>query len=260
MKALILAGGKATRLYPMTLYMPKQLIMINGRPVISYIINHCRLAGITEFVICISDSPLKEHFYNALGDGANLGVKIEYSVVPESFGTAGRILYARELIGNNTFLIYYGDIITTFDLKSMIDFHIEAAKKQGSRCTLAISSLKTVEFGSALYNKRTAKLIAFKEKPKISEISDFMINCGIAVCDHSVVDYCSRKADFFKNSVPKMLKDGVFVSCYDIKESFCDIGSFSAIGKVLKTFKNKQSSRLMKENKTKSQAILIGLK
>jgi len=239
MKALILAGGKAARLYPITLYMPKQLMMINGRPVISYIINHCKQNDITEFVVCISDNPLKEHFHNALGDGSNLNVKIEYSIAPEYFGTAGRTLYAKELIGNGLFLIYYGDIITTFDLESMIKFHIDVAQKYNSICTLAVSNLKTVEFGSALYDKHTAKLIAFKEKPKISEISDFRINCGIAVCSHKVIDYCSPKTDFFENTVPKMLKEGAFISCYEIKEPFYDIGSFSALDNVLKTLGHK---------------------
>jgi NDP-sugar pyrophosphorylase family protein len=125
----------------------------------------------------------------------------------------------------------------------MIKFHIDVAKKNKTVCTLAVSSLNAVEFGATLYDKQTGNVISFKEKPKISEISDFVTNCGIAVCSPKVVDYCDRKADFFKNTVPKILKDREVISCYDIAETFCDIGSFSALDKITEMLRKKRNHR-----------------
>jgi len=241
MKAVLIAGGKATRLYPMTLYMPKQLIMINGYPVIRYIINHCKLNNISDFVLCISDNSLKNHFYHALGDGSNFGVNIDYSIAPESFGTAGRILHAKKLIKNNDFLIYYSDVLTTFNLNSFIDFHKKIKKDHNNLCTLAVTNKKNVDFGSALFETTSGKLLSFIEKPSISKISDYMVNCGIAICSPKVIDYCSPKVDFFKKILPKMISNGDYISCYNTSDSFYDVGSFSAIGNILNHLKKKNN-------------------
>lgn len=236
-KTLILAGGKGTRLYPMTLFMPKQLIMINGHPMIHYIIKHCKNSGIDEFVLCISNNSFKGHFYSALGDGSSLGVKLCYSVAPQSTETSGRILQAKQFVGDDDFVVYYGDIITNFNLKSIIEFHRRKVSHDKCICTLAMSDLMPLEFGVGQEDEKTSRIIHFKEKPKISEITDFKVNVGIAVCSPRIIDYCQRDKDLFNDVIPLLLENGECVCSYTIDKPFLDIGTFSNIEKALKMCK-----------------------
>jgi len=229
LRAVILAGGRATRLYPVTLYMPKQLIMINGHPAIHYIFNHCRKAGIKDFTLCISNNFLKEHFTNALGDGSDLGINITYSVDPESTGTSGRVHSAEKTLkGEENFLVYYGDIITGFKMKDMIKLH---EIKKGT-CTIATSSSKVLEFGTCSIDENRG-VTNFVERPAISDVSDVVINCGIAVCNKKVLRYCKQNDDFFGDTIPELLKEGLGVNAFDIKSDFYDIGSYSIIERIL---------------------------
>ena len=237
MKAIILAGGRATRLYPVTLYMPKQLMMINGYPAIYYIINHCKINGINNFVMCISDNGLKEHFYNALGNGSHLGTKLTFSVAPDYVGTAGRMLGASKFIKDQDFVVYYGDIITTFDLKRMIQFHNKLRKQNNCICTIAISSSKLLEFGVCSQMDGTSKVLEFKERPHMSEISRFKVNCGIAVCNKRILDHCKKNEDLFRHTLPRMIKKREFIASYDIQNSFYDIGTYANIEHILSALK-----------------------
>ena len=231
MKALIMAGGKATRLYPMTLFMPKQLIMINGYPVIYYVINHCKKNGVNDIVLCISRN-MKRAFSNTLRGDTSKGVKIRYSVAPQSIKTAGRILHAKEFIDNENFIIYYGDIITDFNLRSMIEFHKNNVQHNKCICTLAMSGSVPVEVGVGVEDKDGLRIACFKEKPKISDISNFKVNVGITVCTPRILNYCTEDADFFGDVIPHMIDRGESVCCYTIDRPFYDIGTFSAIEKV----------------------------
>jgi len=242
MKALIMAGGKATRLYPTTLFMPKQLVMINGYPVIYYIISHCKDNGINEFVLCISNNSLKRHFSHALGNGSFLGAKIQYSVAPQLTKTAGRMLRAKKFIDDDNFIVYYGDIITNFNLSSMIKIHEKNVLHDKCICTLAMSDSASLEVGVGMHEKGTSRLICFKEKPKVSDISDFKVNVGIAVCNSRILNYCREDADLFSDIVPYLIERGERIYSYTIEEPFYDIGTFSSIEKVLKDTRRKQSA------------------
>lgn len=244
MKALILAGGKGTRLQPVTQFMPKQLIMLNGRPMIHYIIDHCKKNGINDFIICISDNSLKEHFHNALGDGTYLGANILYSCGPESLNTAGRIVYAKDFIKDEeSFIVYYGDIITNFNLREMIDFHKKQSSRNNCICTLAMSNSTNIEVGVGLIDE-TSKISSFIEKPKISEISNGLVNVGIAVCNQQILKYCGKRADLFGDVIPRIIKQGEIVYSYVIGEPFFDIGTFSGIEKTLKMIRKREISTL----------------
>lgn len=240
MKALVLAGGKATRLYPMTLIMPKQLIMINGYPVIKYIIDHCRNNGINGIVVCMSDNSFKYQFYNALPQDMYPGMTIEYSVSPESFKTSGRILAAREFMTEDDFVVYYGDIITEFNLRSLIDFHRKQTRKNGCICTLATIGSKELEYGVALQKDKVSRITYFKEGPRISDISDFRVNVGISVCNKGVLQYCQEKSDFYGDVIPHMIEQGEYVYGYEIDKPFIDIGTLKAIEKATKTMRRRR--------------------
>lgn len=234
MEVIILAGGKGSRLYPLTIYMPKQLIMLNGYPLINYVLSHCKKNDINDIILCISDNHFKNHFFNALGRGENLGVSIKYSVGPESLGTAGRIRHAREMITGDSFLVYYGDIIANFSLKNMINTHEKLQQSKDCICTLAMSSSIPLAFGVAMVGEKDKGLRIYKEKPIISEVTNYKVNVGISVCSTRLIDHCSDDADLFDDVVTTLVQKGEYVHAYDIRDTFYDVGTLSSLEDVMK--------------------------
>src|ERR1700752_5523576 len=128
MQALILAGGKGTRLRPLTVYTPKPIVPICNRPFLLYQIDTLRRAGITDITLSLSYQPNKiEHL---LGDGSDYGVKLRYTVEPQPMGTAGAYKFAEELIRERT-IVFNGDILTDLDLKAGLREH----EKRGATAT-----------------------------------------------------------------------------------------------------------------------------
>src|ERR671916_225623 len=113
MQALILAGGKGTRLRPLTVYTPKPIVPICNRSFLLYQIDTLRAAGITDITLSLSYQPHK--IEQVLGDGSDYGVKISYAVEPQPLGTAGAYKFAADLIREPT-VVFNGDIVTDLDL------------------------------------------------------------------------------------------------------------------------------------------------
>src|SRR5262249_15511455 len=119
MKAVILAGGKGTRLAPYTTVFPKPLMPVGDMPILEIMIRQLRHRGITELILCVGYlGALLEAYF---GNGEKLGVNISYSYESEPLGTAGPI----GLIGglDETFFVMNGDLLTTIDFSAMLRFH-----------------------------------------------------------------------------------------------------------------------------------------
>lgn len=124
MKAMILAAGGATRLYPLTYSLPKPLIPVLNVPVIEHIIRLLVSHGFEDIVINLHNQA--KMISGALGDGASLGAKIQYSIEEELQGTAGGIRLAQHLLrSEDPCLVIGGDTLTDLDLSSMMKFHRE---------------------------------------------------------------------------------------------------------------------------------------
>src|SRR5437870_11413818 len=133
MKAFVLAGGAGTRLSPLTSYVPKGMIPIAGKPFIDYVVEYLSRHGIRNIMMLLSDED-SEVFRNHLEDGSKFGVSIGYSISPR-LGTATALKDAAGLV-DGSFVVYYGDVLTSLDLSGMMKYHHE----KGSVCTVALSS------------------------------------------------------------------------------------------------------------------------
>lgn len=120
--AMILAAGRGERLRPLTDSTPKPLIEVAGKHLIEYHIENLAHARIKNIVI--NTSWLSEHIHQALGDGSNYGVNIQYSDEPEALETAGGIIKALPLLGE-TFIVINGDIWTDFDFSEWRNIHLK---------------------------------------------------------------------------------------------------------------------------------------
>ena len=122
MKAMILAAGLGNRMRPLTLHTPKPLLEVGGKPLIVWHIEKLKQIGVTEIVI--NTAWLGEKLANALGDGSQFGVTILWSHEGEGLETAGGIINALPLLGNEPFILINGDVWTTFDFSSLLSVEL----------------------------------------------------------------------------------------------------------------------------------------
>ena len=122
MKAMILAAGLGNRMRPLTLHTPKPLLEVGGKPLIVWHIEKLQKIGVTEIVI--NTAWLGEKLANALGDGSQFGVNILWSHEGEGLETAGGIINALPLLGDEPFILVNGDVWTTMDFASLLDVQL----------------------------------------------------------------------------------------------------------------------------------------
>lgn len=169
MDAVILAGGKGTRLKPLTDYIPKPLIPINNKPIIEWQIRYLKKFGINQIIICTGYKTKQIEDY--LEKKANFGLKIRFSVEKKPLGTGGAIRKAAKLIHGNSFLVLNGDIITNIDIRQMY-------KKKNS---IALVELKT-KYGTVTIQED--KITEFREKESVPNV---WMNAGIYHLDKDII-------------------------------------------------------------------------
>src|SRR6266436_954709 len=182
MQALILAGGKGTRLRPLTVYTPKPIVPICNRPFLLYQIDTLRRAGITDITLSLSYQPNK--IEQLLGDGSDYGVNLKYTVEPQPMGTAGAYKFAEDLIREPT-VVFNGDILTDLDLKTVIRQH----KDRSALATIVLAPVENPSAYGLVETESDGRVRRFLEKPKSDEITVNTINAGTYVLEPKVLDY-----------------------------------------------------------------------
>ena len=231
MKAAILAGGAGTRLAPLTAYLPKALIPIGNRYVIEYIIDYLKQSEINEIVMLVSNNEI-ELLRNHLENGLRFGVHIEYSVA-ERIGTAGALAAAENLLGDR-FIVYYGDVLTNLDLRTMMNLH----ESKKAVCTLAMSTAVPIEYGVARVES-DGRVTYFEEKPILKE---YPVSMGVDIFEREVLSYCQPNTDIAQHVIPNLLREGKPVYAYMSEERHYDIGTFKSLEEVRQRIENNQIS------------------
>ena len=188
-KAIILAGGKASRLYPVTSVISKHLLPIYNRPMIYYPISTLMLGGIRKFLIITNPSHLNL-YKDLLGDGTKFGISIEYLIQKKPRGLPEAFLLGKKFIGNDPIClnlgdhIFFGEDVTTLLKKNLNNF---------KKTTLfAYKTKNTKNFGVIIFDKKN-KPLSIKEKPLKSK-SKFIIT-GLYIYKNNVVNF-SKKLKF----------------------------------------------------------------
>ena len=221
MKGVIMAGGIGSRLRPLTNDIPKPMVPIIDRPVLYYIVNLLKNAGIKDIAMTLNYKPQK--IINYFRDGREFGVNINYFIEDLPLGTAGSIKNAEEFI-DGTFVVISGDAFTNIDLKSAIAYH----KKKGGLLTV-ISKRVDDPFGFGVIKTDSQGLITeFKEKPENADSN--LINTGIYICDKKVLDYIPQGFyDFGKQLLPSLI-GGIY--SFETDSFWSDIGTLSSYYKT----------------------------
>ena len=183
MQGLILAGGKGTRLRPLTVNTPKPIVPICNRAFLLYQLEMLRRAGIINIALCLSYQPSKiEHL---LGDGSEYGVRLRYTVEPQPMGTAGAYKFAAGLITEPT-VVLNGDILTDLELKAVVREHQE----RQAAATVVLQPVEDPRAYGLVETEVDGRVICFKEKPKTeAEITTNNINAGTYILEPHILDY-----------------------------------------------------------------------
>jgi NDP-sugar pyrophosphorylase family protein len=221
MQALILAGGKGTRLRPLTVYTPKPIVPICNRPFLLYQIDTLRRAGVTDITLSLSYQP--EKIEQQLGDGSNFGVKLKYTVEPQPMGTAGAYKFAEDLIREPT-VVFNGDILTDLDLKTVIRQH----KERKAVATIVLTPVEDPSAYGVVETEDDGRVRRFLEKPKPDESTCKNINAGTYVLEPQVLDLIPRGENhsFEYGLFPRLLEDGeAFFAHLPQRTYWMDIGT-----------------------------------
>lgn len=184
MQALILAGGKGTRLRPLTVYTPKPIVPVVNRPFLLYQIDVLARAGIKDITLSLSYQPDK--IEDLLGDGSEFGVNLRFVTEPSPMGTGGAYKFAAESIRETT-VVFNGDILTDVDVSGIIAFH----REKQSEATLTLVPVENPSAYGLVESGKDGKIKSFLEKPPAEALKNLKvntINAGIYILEPTILD------------------------------------------------------------------------
>lgn len=214
MKAVILAGGKGTRLKPYTTILPKPLVPLGNKAVLEILIGRLVKFGITDITLCVNH--LAELIMAYFGDGSKWGINIEYSIEDRPLSTVAPIKLIKDLPQN--FFVANGDLLTDIDFAKLYAYHL----KNKSLITVATFKRKPkIDFGVIEANKDN-NVIDFKEKPEYT----FDVSMGLYVFNKRVLEFVPPDKRFgFDDLMYALLDKKQTVKVYPYKGYWLDIGS-----------------------------------
>ncbi len=181
MQALILAGGEGTRLRPLTLTIPKPVVPLVDRPLISYMLEWLARHGVNDVIL--SCGFLADGVRRVLGDGEKLGMRLRYLEEPRPLGTGGALKFAEELL-DDRFMMLNGDVLSDMDLSAQLDQHT----RTGARATLALVGVEDPSAYGLVRLDDDNSVGEFVEKPGPEQIDTNLINAGAYILEREILD------------------------------------------------------------------------
>jgi len=224
MKGVIMAGGFGTRLRPLTCNIPKPMVPLANKPMLEHIIALLKKHGIKDIVAILYYQP--DVIMDYFGDGDKFGVDITYVTASQDLGTAGSVKNAANYLSNETFLIISGDVLTDFDLGSIIKFHQE---KKALVTITTTHVTNPLQYGIIIIDSKTGRIIRFLEKPSWGEVFSDTVNTGIYVLEPEALELIpvEQMYDFSKDLFPRLLADSLPLYGYIAPGYWRDIGNLT---------------------------------
>ncbi len=184
-KAVILAAGRGTRMRELTADLPKPMIEVRGKPVLQYITEGLRDAGVGKFLIVVGYRA--EAVQNFFGDGSRYKVDIQYTTQEKQDGTGRVVELARDFAGNAPFLLAYGDILVDpANYKRIVDLADDV------EAIISVTRGEDVSKGGAVFVNERMELVDLREKPKPGEATSPWYNAGLYAFRPSIFDFTAK--------------------------------------------------------------------
>ena len=221
MKAILLAGGKGTRLRPLTLHTPKPIVPIFDRPFLSYQIGLLKqVPEIDEVILSLNYQPrrLEETF----GDGSGLGIRLRYVVEPSPLGTGGAIKYAAKGI-DDTIIVFNGDVMTAVDVAAVVAQH----QARQAKATIVLTPVENPSAYGLVETDSDGHVRRFLEKPSPDQITCDTINAGIYVLEPETFDRIPKDTPYSieRGYFPSLVERGETFIAYVERGYWIDIGT-----------------------------------
>jgi len=212
-RAVILVGGKGTRLRPYTVVLPKPLMPIGDYPILEVIIRQLSQGGFSHITLAVNHQAdiIKSYF----GNGKKWNVKIDYSLEEMPLSTMGPLKLIKDLPDN--FLVMNGDVLSDINFSEFFDKHV----KSGSLFTISASERLNINEYGVLRTDDDENLVEFKEKPR----DTFLVSMGIYALSNKVLDYIPEGEAFgFDHLMYKLIEKKHFPKVLTHLGSWLDIG------------------------------------
>jgi len=198
MKAIILVGGEATRLRPLTCNTPKAMVPVLNKPFLEHVIRHLSEHQVTEIVLALSQ--YQQSIEGYFTDGSQFGAKLHYSVENTPLGTGGAVKNAEKYL-DETFLMLNGDIFTDLDITAMMKLH----RDREAKITIARTPVKDPTSYGLIEADTQGRITRFIEKPSTNEITTNLINAGIYILEPDILTHIPPRVNF-------SIEHGLFVT------------------------------------------------
>ena len=221
MKAILLAGGKGTRLRPLTVHTPKPIVPIFNRPFLYYQIDLLRQVGeIDEAILSLNYQPRR--IEEIFGEGEGLGLRLRYVVEPFPLGTGGAIRYAGDQLTESV-VVFNGDVLTQVDLAAVLRLH----RERKAKATIVLTPVENPRAYGLVETDRDGNVQRFLEKPGEHEITCNTINAGIYVLEPDTFDRIPKDTAWSieRSFFPSLIERGETFVAYICDGYWIDIGT-----------------------------------
>src|SRR5689334_22165859 len=207
MKAILLAGGKGTRLRPLTVHTPKPIVPILDRPFLYYQIDLLKqIPEIDEVILSLNYQPRR--IEEIVGEGEGLGIRVRYVVEPMPLGTGGAIRYAGDSLTESV-VVFNGDVLTQVDLAAVLRLH----RQRKAKATIVLTPVENPRAYGLVETDKDGNIKRFLEKPGEDEITCNTINAGIYVLEPDTFDRIPKDVSY-------SIERAYFPSLIERKETF----------------------------------------
>ena len=217
----MLAGGKGTRLRPLTIHTPKPIVPIFERPFLHYQLDLLKqVPEIDEVILSLNYQPRR--IEEIFGDGSEAGLNIRYVVEPAPLGTAGAVRYAGESL-HESVVVFNGDVLTNVDLAAVLRLH----RERKAKATIVLTPVENPTAYGLVETDAQGNILRFLEKPKPDEITCNTINAGIYVLEPDTFDRIPKNEPWSieRSFFPSLIERGETFVAYIDRGYWIDIGT-----------------------------------
>ncbi len=221
MKAILLAGGKGTRLRPLTVHTPKPIVPIFDRPFLYYQLDLLRqLPEIDEVILSLNYQPRR--IEEIFGDGDDIGIRLRYVVEPMPLGTAGAVKYAEQYLSDSV-VVFNGDVLTAVDLAAVLKLH----RERQAKATIVLTPVENPSAYGLVETDAAGNVQRFLEKPSPDQITCDTINAGIYVLEPETFDRIPKDTAWSieRSYFPSLVERGETFVAYVYRGYWIDIGT-----------------------------------